>query len=69
MEVTFLFTLLTSSEAELQESACKAHFSIDIEEEVFEDEIIQLVGYIKQHATEAVSPPACLRRVGEGGIP
>jgi len=67
--VASLFTLLISSEAELRESACKAHFSIEIEEEVFEDEIIQLVGYIKQHATEAVSPPACLRRIREGGIP
>jgi len=43
--------------------------SIDIEEEVFEDEIIQLVDYIKQRATEAVSLPACLRRIREGGIP
>jgi len=67
--VASLFTLLISSEAELRESACKAHFSFEIEEEVFEDEIIQLVGYIRQHATEAVSPPACLRRIREGGIP
>ena len=68
-EVAFLFTLLISSEAQLRESAWKAHFSFEIEEEVFEDEIIQLVGYIKQRATEAVSPPACLRRIREGGIP
>ena len=61
-EVAFLFTLLTSSEAELRESACKAHFSIEIEEEVFEDEIIQLVDYIKQDATEAVSSPHSRRQ-------
>lgn len=66
----FLFTLLTSSEAELRESARKfqAHFSTDIAEEVFEDELIQFVGYIKQYPTEDVSPPACLRRMREHGI-
>ena len=44
----FLFTLLTSSEAELSESACKflAHYSTGINE-VFEDELIHFVGYIK----------------------
>ena len=68
-ELASLFTLLISSEAQLRESAWKAHFSFEIEEEVFEDEIIQLVGYIKQRATEAVSPPACLRCILEGGIP
>ena len=52
----FLFTLLTSSEAELRESARKfqEHFSIDIEEQVFEDELIQFVGYIIQYPTEAL---------------
>ena len=45
-----------------------AHFVTDIADEVFEDElhvalhVIQFVGYIKQYPTEAVSPPACLRR-------
>ena len=61
--MAFLSTLLISCEAELRQSACKAHFSIDTEEEVFEDEIIQLVDYIKQRATEAVSFSACLRRI------
>lgn len=66
----FLFTLLTSCDAELRESARKfqTHFSSDIEEDVFEDELIQFVGYIKQYPTEAVSPPACLRRMREHGI-
>jgi len=66
----FLFTLLTSSDAELCESVRKfqAHFSSDIEEEVFEDELIQFIGYIKQYPTEAVSPLACLKCIQEDGI-
>jgi len=62
--------LLTSSDAELSEYARKfqAHFSSDIEEEVFEDELVQFVGYIKQYPTEAVSPLACLRRIQKDGI-
>ena len=58
---------MTSSEAELRKSARKlnTHFVIDIEEEVFEDELVRFVGYIKQYLTEAVSPPACLRRMRE----
>ena len=61
----FLFTLLTSSDAELRESAriFQAHFSSDIEEEAFEDELVQFVGYIKQYPTEDVSHIACLRRI------
>ena len=35
---------------------------------MFEDELIQVVGYIKQYPTEAVSPLACLRRIREDGI-
>ena len=66
----FLFTLPTSSDAELRKSARKfqAHFSSDIEEEVFKDELIQFVGYSKQYPTEAVSPLACLRHIREDGI-
>ncbi len=37
-------------------------------EEVFEDELVQLIGYVKQDPTEAVSPPACLRRMRENRI-
>ena len=50
-EVDLPVHVADTSEAELRESACKAHFSIYIEEEVFEDELVQFVGYIKQYAT------------------
>ena len=62
--------MLTSSEAEPRESVRKfqAQFVTDIEEEVFEDELVQFVGYIKQYPTKAVSPPACLRRMRENRI-
>ena len=46
----------------------QAHLSIDMEEEVFQDELNQFVDYIQQYPTEAVSPPACLRRIREHGI-
>ena len=57
--------MLTSSEAE---SARKfeAHFVIDIEEKVFEDD--ELVQFDKQYPTEAVSTPAWLRRMRENRI-
>ena len=35
---------------------------------MFEDELIQFVGYIKQFPTAAVSPPACLRCIRQDGI-
>ncbi|CAM1319945.1 Uncharacterised protein r2_g2830 [Pycnogonum litorale] len=65
----FLFTLHTSSETELRESARKfqtPHYPRDIEES-FEDELIQFVGYTKQYPAESVSPPACLKRIKAGG--
>jgi len=45
-----------------------AHFVTDIEEAVFDDELVQFVGYIKQYPTKAFSPPACLRRMREDRI-
>jgi len=45
-----------------------AHFVTDIEEEVFEYELVQFVGYNKQYPTEAVSSPACLRHMRESRI-
>jgi len=45
-----------------------AHFVTDIEKEVFDDELVQFVGYIKQYPIEAVSPPARLRRTQEDRI-
>ncbi|CAM1297492.1 Uncharacterised protein r2_g681 [Pycnogonum litorale] len=65
----FLFTLHTSFETELRESARKfqAHYPRDIGES-FEDELMQFVGYTKQYPAESVSPPACLKRIKEDGI-
>ncbi|CAM1329396.1 Uncharacterised protein r2_g3859 [Pycnogonum litorale] len=65
----FLFTLHTSSETELCESAHKfqAHYPRDIQGS-FEDELMQFVDYTKQYPAESVSPPACLKRIKEDGI-